>query len=91
MNAANEYLTIRQLARVIPACEETLRRWIRRGRLPATLVGNRYLVRWEDLRVFLRRASPDFPQASDRFVFRVRAAAARQALKERHGFPTERS
>jgi excisionase family DNA binding protein len=44
-----EFLTVPEVAARCRTSEETVRRWLRQGRLPSTGVGRRRLVRRADL------------------------------------------
>jgi excisionase family DNA binding protein len=45
----SEYLTVQQVADLCHCHEETVRRWLRAGRLPSVRIGLRRLVRRADL------------------------------------------
>lgn len=56
-------ITVRQAAKRLNLNRETIRRWIRKGRLPATQVtggrGDPYYIREEDLRRLFERERND--------------------------------
>ncbi|MGH2493827.1 MAG: helix-turn-helix domain-containing protein [Ktedonobacteraceae bacterium] len=50
--------TIKELAQIFQKNEETIRRWIRSGELPATKIGGSYYIEEETLRRILRGNNP---------------------------------
>jgi len=56
-----EWLTVHDIAALLHASEDTVRRWIRAGRLRANFFGGRigYRVTDSDLQEFLRQHSPE--------------------------------
>ena len=55
---ADEWLTVRDIVEEFKVHEETVRRWIREGKLPARLMGSAkggYRVRRTDLDAFLEQ------------------------------------
>jgi excisionase family DNA binding protein len=59
-------LTIAQAALEAGVAEETVRRWVRAGRLPARRDGPRLLVADDDLRLLVPGASLPLPAAWER-------------------------
>lgn len=59
-----EWLTIRQIARMVNVDEKTVRRWIKSGQLSAIELGGRYRVKPADLQAFLEkhRKQPPTPE-----------------------------
>lgn len=51
-------LTVPEAAKRAGLVPETIRRWIRAGRLPATKVGTQHLIREQDLAAAIRRERP---------------------------------
>jgi excisionase family DNA binding protein len=52
-------LTVPEAARRTGRNPETVRRWIREGKLPARKVGTQHTIEDEDLQAFLDAAEPD--------------------------------
>ena len=47
--ALSPYLTVQEAAQLLKCSEETIRRKIKAGQIPATFDGNKWLIRREDL------------------------------------------
>ena len=60
-------LTVPEAAQRVGRNAETVRRWIRSGRLPAQRVGTQHLVREEDLDAVASPDRPALPPAWSRF------------------------
>src|SRR5918999_300627 len=60
---ASEWLTAAQVARELDVTPRTVQRWIRSGRLPASMVGGRARVSRASLASVARRAAADQPAA----------------------------
>jgi excisionase family DNA binding protein len=56
-------LTVPEAARRVGRHPETIRRWIRQGRLRSEKVGTQHVVREEDLETVARPDTLDLPQA----------------------------
>ena len=57
---APELLTVSQAAEALSATSQTIRNWIRSGRLPAVRIGNRFLIPPDEV----ARLRGDFPSAT---------------------------
>jgi excisionase family DNA binding protein len=57
MMISDQWLTVAQAADILQIHPETLREWLRSGRIPATLLSRRagYRIRASDLEAFLSR------------------------------------
>jgi excisionase family DNA binding protein len=49
----SSYFTLQQVAERLQVSEMTVRRWVRRGELPAIKLGQQWRIRDDDLRDFL--------------------------------------
>ena len=54
-------LTVPEAAKRVGRDPETVRRWIRAGRLPSTKVGTQHLIDEDDLAAFVEDGSDSFP------------------------------
>ncbi|MFN8474897.1 MAG: helix-turn-helix domain-containing protein [Anaerolineae bacterium] len=52
---STEYLTPKEIAQLLKLHEETIRRYLRSGELPAIKLGGVYRVKREDLEEFLKK------------------------------------
>ena len=48
------YLSIKDIATKLQVNQDTIRRWIREGKLHATLLGSKYRISQQDLNTFLK-------------------------------------
>jgi excisionase family DNA binding protein len=58
------YLTVADVAKQLQISEDTVRRWIKTGKLPALKIGKEWRVAPDDLEAFLkqsRKQPPDTP------------------------------
>ncbi len=64
--AGERWLTVAEIVAQLQVHEQTVRRWLREGRLPGRNFGGRtgYRVRERDLEAFLSMDSPPVEQAS---------------------------
>ena len=60
------YLDVREIAAELRVTAQTVNRWCRTKRLPARRAGRKWLIRREDLEIFLRsgQARPPEPLAA---------------------------
>ncbi len=65
--SAAVYYTLNEAARLLKLHPQTLRRWIRGGRLPARRFGSQYRLRFEDLERAAQSPSPDDVEDLGRF------------------------
>jgi excisionase family DNA binding protein len=73
---STEFVTVRQAARRVHRSEETVRRWIWSGRLPAQKRGNVYYLAVADLESALESASAGAPQVPAPGQLAPRASAS---------------
>jgi MerR family transcriptional regulator, light-induced transcriptional regulator len=79
--AAGEHLELQEAAEVLGVHYQTAYRWVRSGRLPAHLVGNKYVVSRHDLdAVEASRRAPVAPTAPSRERVARQAERVHQAL-----------
>lgn len=78
-NDAEQLMSVREVARECKRTEETIRRWIWSGKLPATKLGNQLFVRRKDLDAVIS------PRAAEAAVA-YEASPARQALFDEYAY-----
>lgn len=62
----NTYYTLEEAARILKLHPQTLRRWIRQGRLPASRFGRQFRLRLEDIERAARPALPEEAEESEK-------------------------
>jgi excisionase family DNA binding protein len=79
--AADEFLELQEAADALGVHYQTAYRWVRSGRLPAQLIGNKYLVSRDDLDTLeTRRTAPVAPAAPSRKRVERQAELVHDAL-----------
>jgi excisionase family DNA binding protein len=83
MSARTEVLELQQAADALGVHYQTAYRWVRSGKLPAQLIGNKYRVSRHDLNTLAaRRATPSAPAAPSRKRVERQAELVHAALLE---------
>ena len=71
--STESYHTLEDAAKILKLHPQTLRRWIRQGKLPARRFGKQFRLRLEDIE---RAAQPTLPQEAEELSYFDRMALA---------------
>jgi excisionase family DNA binding protein len=63
MAGREQFFTLQEVAQQLHLSEETVRRYIKSGKIPAILLGGRYRISRTDLQEFIRSSRKSPPQA----------------------------
>lgn len=82
---ANTYYTLEEAARILKLHPQTLRRWIRQGRLPARRFGRQFRLRLEDLEEAAQPALAEEAEESEKIDRAAVASPAELSEDEEDG------